>query len=1467
MALLLAAALILTMMPTTTFAAMSSVEWYVKQANNPHNSSTPWTFMYGTDGGFQKMADRHIIKDNPNHSENGWKSPNGEAIVDPWSMHATRDTYAASVYTALSAGTASLRLRNNVDLGQSELSLVNNTAAEFMIVQSDGVGYYPLFPAKGEWQWQTVGVGASISLGAVETYLNQGDKLLYVTRAKADDTKTRLRLSAALDFNAAAKDDNGLRPLPAEFEPWSEGTQQEPEAVLYAHRDYLNSGATNSRDDANPFAYVTGSLGVYDTFLPNLKSLGGGNQAWTNANEGPPWVGPNLISGQIKYDGVLEFTVPANGVATVSSALPLKMTNPSGSDGFEFIVLQQNADNEFYPLWPVKGVWQWRYFHDSAEEQLNVETGVAAGDKLLFVVHATGNSYNDTLQIEPVISFAENAATIERPDAFTVFDGRKGVDFPSFKRILETTTELTSSAKTVEAWVKVPVDVTDGTRGIIIGNYNNRPEFSSIPYFNLEVFENGNPRLMWDGGGGSQRIDLVAEDVDVRTGMWTHLAFVRDAAANTTTLYVNGEAEATANKSGRDIIPPHLAVGNDMRTGTGFPFMGAVSGVRLWNVALTSVQIQQRMMVEPAGNEAGLMADWPLDDSTIASYRDLSHNQNHLRIYERPLDWLEPQEVVPVPDPGDYAIAIVPDTQILSYYYPGAFESIYEWLADNKEQENLQFVVGLGDITELNEDAEWERATQSIGILDGVIPYSLTLGNHDYAGGGSQTTTTYRDSSKFNSYFPLSKYENSPGFGGAFEPGKMDNTYHTFSVAGQQYLVLALEFGPRDEVVDWANDIVENHPDHQVIVSTHTYVDTNGTRIKGQNPGSPHRYAFINSQSVNDGEQLWDKLVKKHKNIFLVLSGHQIYDHVVHRMDRGEHGNMVHQFLINGQGLDKDIYGGVAMLGMLRFTDNGQTLRFNYQSLVKDAYLGANNQLELHIDLTAPVITAADRTVVQGTSVDVLENVSATDNRDGAVGVVAQPSALNTASPGQVTVTYTATDLSGNTATKTAVFTIAAAQSGNTGNHIIYSGSDDRDKEEKLEVWINGTKEQIGKATTTSGNGESAILIEVDRRKLEEKLASADKGATIRLAAPDTPATSVTFEIDASLAERLKQGNHVIVLSTGDAVFTVPAALIDIEVLARRLGSAGQTEQIKVQLTVAQPSQAELRRVQAAAEQGDFVVAQSPLLLTVQAVYDNHSAAVDLSGAYTKQSITLADDLNPQAVTTVIIVEEDGSFRHVPTKVVMTDEGYTAQISSMSSGLFALVTNRVQFGDMEHHWARDAVNDMGSRLIVNGKGAGNYDPDAEVTRSEFAAILTRALGLKAASGSHQFSDISGTPWYKPAVQTAYAYGLITGYDDGTFRPTEKLNREQVMTMLVRAMSLTVPGDVEETDNSRNSQSLAGFTDTDAVSSWALEGIARAVRTGIVQGKDNERLAPQDHVTRAEIAVMVQRLLRMSEFIN
>lgn len=244
-----------------------------------------------------------------------------------------------------------------------------------------------------------------------------------------------------------------------------------------------------------------------------------------------------------------------------------------------------------------------------------------------------------------------------------------------------------------------------------------------------------------------------------------------------------------------------------------------------------------------------------------------------------------------------FKLAVLPDTQTYTQHYPEIFKAQTQWLVDNKE--DFAFVLQQGDITDWNDPKQWEAAASAFSILDGKLPYTFVPGNHDIG-----NNSDVRNTDNMNKYLPFEKYSKTPNFGGAFEVGKVDNTWHTFEAGGKKWLILSLEFATRNAVLDWAEGIIKSHPKHLIIINTHDYMYSDNTRMGEGDTWLPQSYGVgkeTGANAVNDGEQMWNKLISKHKNILLVFSGHVLHSGVGTLVSQGVNGNKVYQMLANYQ--------------------------------------------------------------------------------------------------------------------------------------------------------------------------------------------------------------------------------------------------------------------------------------------------------------------------------------------------------------------------------------------------------------------------------------------------------------------------------------------------------------------------------------------------------------------------------------
>lgn len=303
----------------------------------------------------------------------------------------------------------------------------------------------------------------------------------------------------------------------------------------------------------------------------------------------------------------------------------------------------------------------------------------------------------------------------------------------------------------------------------------------------------------------------------------------------------------------------------------------------------------------------------------------------------------------------EFTVIILPDTQNYSESYPQIYTCQTQWIVDNKDTLNIAFVLHEGDLTNNNHVAEWDNADASMSVLDGNMPYVISAGNHDMGPYGDSST---RDTSLLNQYFPVSRFDSLPQFGGVFEPSHIENSYHYFTAGGIDWLVLVLEFGPRNQVLDWANTVVASHPNRRVMIVTHCYMYWDDTRVGPSDSDNPHEYDICTGLSdpndfCNDGEEMWTNFVKLHENISFVFSGHILNDGAGKLVSTGDYGNKVYQLLANYQLRSS---GGNGWLRILTFYPEQQKIAVEtYSPYLRQYDTDPDQQFEfLNVDLTTP---------------------------------------------------------------------------------------------------------------------------------------------------------------------------------------------------------------------------------------------------------------------------------------------------------------------------------------------------------------------------------------------------------------------------------------------------------------------------------------------------------------------------------
>ncbi|CAH1200199.1 hypothetical protein PAECIP111891_01546 [Paenibacillus allorhizoplanae] len=412
-----------------------------------------------------------------------------------------------------------------------------------------------------------------------------------------------------------------------------------------------------------------------------------------------------------------------------------------------------------------------------------------------------------------------------------------------------------------------------------------------------------------------------------------------------------------------------------------------------------------------------------------------------------------------------------------------------------------------------------------------------------------------------------------------------------------------------------------------------------------------------------------------------------------------------------------------------------------------------------------------------------------------------------------------------------------------------------------IEIIVDGVKQgQLATAKQDTVNGRKVTTVLLDSGKVSEKL-SRDNSKKLTIPVSGDSQV-VTGQLDGGLVKLLETHDAEIQIATDKGSYTLPASQINIDAISEKFGTGLKLEDLTIRIQISEASDDQKAQAQAASQTDKFQVIVPPVDFDIVVSYKGQSVTLDKFSSYVERTITIPDGVEPNQITTGVVVEPDGTIRHVPTKIVVDGGKYRAQINSLTNSTYAVVWHPLSFADVAKHWAKGAVNSMGSRMIIEGAGNGLFNPDQDITRAEFAAILVRGLGLKPVGSSVPFSDVKAQDWYSSAVSTAYGYGLVAGFEDGSFRPNDRVTREQAMVMMAKAMQIT--GLTSKTSGVEIV--LEQYVDANEMSSWAREGVIDCIGTELVSGRNSDVLAPKANMTRAEVASIVQRLLQKSELI-
>jgi hypothetical protein len=287
-----------------------------------------------------------------------------------------------------------------------------------------------------------------------------------------------------------------------------------------------------------------------------------------------------------------------------------------------------------------------------------------------------------------------------------------------------------------------------------------------------------------------------------------------------------------------------------------------------------------------------------------------------------------------------FTIAVMPDTQLEVQSDPPELAAETRWLSTNRANLHLAAVLQEGDVVNvMNSARQWNVATRYFRYLDGKVPFSIAAGNHDTFDLTTKVLPRPVDPAPFNAFIGrLADYR----VGGQFASGSYLNTFRLLSAGGVRLLILNLQFGAPDDVLDWAAGVVDRHPGRHVLLLTHDYLGSDNL-VRGPDvPGGSNDLPSYDNPGLNDPTAIWEKFVSVHPNVQFVFNGHVIDPtsptepwSVGRLVSANSAGRSVFQTLTNYQTYQK----GLGYLRLFRFYPSEGTVSVTNYSPFQDTYL------------------------------------------------------------------------------------------------------------------------------------------------------------------------------------------------------------------------------------------------------------------------------------------------------------------------------------------------------------------------------------------------------------------------------------------------------------------------------------------------------------------------------------------------
>lgn len=228
------------------------------------------------------------------------------------------------------------------------------------------------------------------------------------------------------------------------------------------------------------------------------------------------------------------------------------------------------------------------------------------------------------------------------------------------------------------------------------------------------------------------------------------------------------------------------------------------------------------------------------------------------------------------------------------------------------------------------------------------------------------------------------------------------------------------------------------------------------------------------------------------------------------------------------------------------------------------------------------------------------------------------------------------------------------------------------------------------------------------------------------------------------------------------------------------------------------------------------------------------------------------DDNKDDHKFVAVYYDEKGNMKLL--KFSFFSEG-VVHFKTMHLSNYGVVYVDKSFEDCNNHWAKEAIEALAARGVINGTSDTTFSPQNKISRADFVTLIVRYFGFKGDNISN-FNDVAIDKYYSDSIAIAKDLGIVKGNNNNLFNPLKPITRQDMMVILQRALKISG----EDLELKKTNKAYTSFNDSNKVADYAIESVDYMINMEIIKG-DSNNINPTSNTTRAEVAQMLYNLLK------